>query len=82
TLDASRTFTLPKAPGSILSLDSDIHEALTETHFPDFERSLRYEDNWGIGNGSSISVKKELNPGGAVGISACNVRLDYKIEVN
>lgn len=82
TLDASHTFTLPKAPGSALVLDSDIYESLTDTHFPNFKRTLRYEDNWGISRGSSISVKKELNPGGAVGISACNVRLDYKIAVN
>lgn len=81
-LDASRTFTMPKAPGATLSLDADIYETLTNTHFPDFQRSLRYEDNWGVSKGSSVRAsKEELNPGGAVSLSACNVRLDYEITV-
>ena len=73
-LNSKETFIKPKVPGAKISLEGDIYEDLTGTRFPRFSETLRYEDNWNIGE-----HKVELNPSGKVGVSACNVRLDYAV---
>lgn len=76
SINKKQTFNLPMSPGSAITLQGDVYEKLTNTHFPQFVEALRYEDNWKAGNHS-----RELNPTGKVGISACNVRLDYAVTV-
>lgn len=74
SLNAQRTFNMPKALGSTVSLYGNVHESLTNTRFPKFSTTLSYQNDWGVGNHS-----RELNPTGKVGVSACNVRLDYEV---
>lgn len=75
-LNASETYTMPKAPGSAITLKGDVYESLTGTHFPIFSDTLSYDNGWKQGSHSL-----ELNPTGKVGVSACNVQLDYAITV-
>ena len=67
------SFVMPQVEDSSITLTGTVHEKLTDTKLT-FTKNLLYEDNWSIGD-----YKDELNPTGKVGISSCNVRLDYEI---
>ena len=83
-IDKTASFTAANVEGSSITLTGTVHEKLTDTKLT-FTRNLSYgsstrilgvtlRNDWGVG-----SYKVELNPTGKVGISSCNVRLDYEI---
>lgn len=75
-INKKSSFVMPQLESASITLTGNVYEKLTSTKFPTFTKKLLYEDNWSVGD-----YKDELNPTGKVGISACNVRLDYEITV-
>ena len=73
-INKTASFVVPHLEGSSIKRKGNISEKLTDTRFPTFTKNLRYDAKWNVGN-----YKDELNPTGKVGVSACNVRLDYEI---
>ena len=75
TINLARTYTIPKTDGAEVFVVGDVWEKLTGTHFPHMRVKHAMASGWSTG---SKSVTLDA---GAVGISACKVRVDYEVSV-
>ena len=75
TINLARTYTIPKTEGAQIFVVADVWEKLTNTHFPHMRRQHALASGWSTGSKSIVL------DAGAVGISACKVRVDYEVTV-
>lgn len=75
TINLAKTYTIPKTDGAEIFVVGDVWEKLTGTHFPHMRRVHALASGWSTG------AKSVTLDAGAVGISACKVRLDYEVTV-
>jgi thiol-activated cytolysin len=75
TINLAKTYSIPKTDGAEIYVVGDVWEKLTSTHFPHMRVKHAMASGWSTG------TKSVTLDAGAVGISACKVRVDYEVRV-